>query len=622
MRSDCSIFRPMKTFFRVIGYAHFGPKLFVPYAFATLLYVTFSIINFTALIPILEVLFDQVNTTTVSNSSADPDSILSNLKQDFYHFLTGLISEKGKKYALFVICMIILSSVFLSNLFRYFSDLILVQVRAKIIYNLRKHLYDRMVSAPMSFFGENRKAETLSRMTTDIQEIETSVVYTLKVFLKEPVLVLGYLVILFSLSIELTIYTLALIPVSGIIISTIARNLKKKAFRSQGLLGEIAFILDETLSSMRIIKAFNAESFMTAQFSKVNRLYQGFNISMGRRFQLAGPLSEFLGVSTMIILLLFGGNMVIGQTESLSASQFIGFLIIFSQILAPAKAMSQAHSLMQRGIASANRVFEIVDQHKPRDVQGEFISIKVFNNNIQFKDVSFGYTHERLVLKDVNLTIEKGKSYALVGSSGAGKSTLTDLILHYYRPKKGGIYLDGKNIDSLDQTDLRNLISVVTQETLLFNDTVFSNIKFNMEDKSKSDIIKAAKMANAHEFILRMSEGYETIIGDKGTKLSGGERQRIAIARAILKDAPILILDEATSALDSDTEKSIRATLDKLMHERTSIVITHRLNTIMSIDEIIILEQGQVIECGTHDNLLKSSDYYRRNVELFSQYND
>lgn len=594
----------MKTFFRILGFATSKRKFVLLYAVMAGLSVIFSLINFTAIIPILEVLFNQV----------EPDSTLSaddSLKVQLYNHLFELISREGKKTALLLISSIIVVSVLLANVFRYLADLLTVRLRADIIQSLRSSLFDAILVLPLSFLDQNRRGDVISRMTTDIQEIETSIIYALKVFMKEPLMILGYTGILFFISPKLALISLVLIPISGLLISSLARKLKKKAADSQEVLAEVSFNLDEALHGLRAIKSFNAQDYVRGRFHQTIKRYAEYNQSMGKRFQLAGPLSEFLGVTTMVLILIIGGSMVLDQSDSLKAAEFIGFLIIFSQLLAPAKALSQANSLAQRGIASGDRVFELMDNLS--SIPQGFQSISQFNQTIVLENVSFRY-NQHLVLNKVDLSLEKGKTYALVGPSGSGKSTLADMIPRFHDPTEGRVMIDGQDLKSTRTAELRDLISIVSQDPILFNDTVLNNLTLNREIPEE-EIINASKLANAHHFITKLPDGYLSPISDRGSNLSGGEKQRIAIARAILKDAPILILDEATSALDANDDKEIRDALRVLMLNRTSLIITHRLSTVEYCDHIIVLENGVITHSGSHSELSEKDGYYKKTLE-------
>ena len=584
----------METLWRIVRQADVNRNLYIIYILSTLLLVVFSIINFSALIPILELLFDDVKTLPVSNKGG---STIDDIKFEFYAFLLDTIQVSGKKIALFYICSAVMVSVFLANTFRYIADLCLVEFRLSIIYHIRKQLFEKVISQPLSAFSDHKKGDLISRMMNDIQEIENSVVYTIRVYLKEPFLIIGYLLILFSMSPELATYTLILFPISGMVISGIAKRLKQKARETQNVLGELTFMIDQMLSGIREVTSYGAQNFLNARFDDRNLKYATFNRSMGKRFQLAGPLSEVLGVASMMLILIVGGNMVLGSDNQLTASQFIAFLIIFSQILSPAKALSQAHSLAQRGIASANRINEIIDSEPELDLSSSTKPKPTFEKSIEFNKVSFSYD-DKPVLNEIDFKIEKGNTYAIIGPSGSGKSTLADLICRFHDPTKGTILLDGENLKSFCLADIRELVAMVSQDVVLFNDTILNNITFGRNDVTKDAVIEAASISNAHHFIDVLPDGYDTIVGERGSKLSGGERQRIAIARAVLKNAPILILDEATSALDPNSEKLVKEALMRLMKGRTTVVITHKQGLIDISDQILKLEMSGRLTSG------------------------
>ena len=609
----------MKTYLRILSFTRPVGAYLPQYIIFTILYVAFSLVNFSVLIPLLEVLFNQVEKEKVAGLNSLPDFTLSldYLKNIFYYYFGQVIEENGQKGALQYVCGVIIVSVFLANLFRYLSAMILAQFRVRVVTNLRNRLYAQITTFQIGYFTDNRKGDIMSRVTTDILEIENTVVSTLKVLFKEPALIVGFFVILFTMSVELTLYTLLLLPVSGGIISYLAKKLKKRATKSQQSLGRLNALMDETLTGMRIIKAFAARNFMMEKFGKEVKNYAKQNLSIATKFELAGPISEFLGVFAVACLLLIGGGMVIDNESSLSASEFIAFIIIFSQVLNPAKAMSAAFSNIQRGIASGERVFELMDTEAQIKDAPNASPLGDFRDQIVFQNVSFAYDQEP-VLKDINLTIAKGSTVALVGPSGGGKSTLADLVARFYDPTGGQILLDGIDLKSYTIDSLRKKMGIVTQESILFNDTIFNNIAFGAKDASLDRVREAAKIANALEFIEAMENGFDTNIGERGTKLSGGQRQRISIARAILKNPPLLILDEATSALDSESEKLVQEALFNLMQNRTSLVIAHRLSTIQNADLIVVLQNGRIVESGKHQDLLSNDGLYKKLTDMQS----
>ncbi|MEQ9424379.1 MAG: ABC transporter ATP-binding protein [Cyclobacteriaceae bacterium] len=600
----------MKTFFKILSVASPLKGFIFPYICFTILYVLFNLINFSALIPILEVLF---NGSSPNEPQIPTSTGFGAAKEWYYYYFNDLMFENGAPKALLVICAVVLASVLLANIFRYLAELSLVSLRVKIIENMRKRLFNRMIDLPLSFFSDSKHGELVSRITTDIQEVETSVIYTLKIMLKEPLMILGFLLMLFSISVELTLYSLVLFPIAGLVISALTKRLKSKANETQEALGEIGSVVNEAIWGMRIIKAFNAQSFIGSQMTNEIEKYSEFNRSFGKKFQLAGPLSEFLGVTTVLCILLIGGNMVLEENYLLPAPQFLVFLIIFSQILPPAKAISQAYTLMQRGLASAERVFELENKSDRIIEEKKSIHVTKFTERIELKNVHFSYDKTE-ILKGINLTFEKGKKYALVGSSGSGKSTLVDLLPRFHDVTLGEVLFDGINIKKYGIKSLRDEFAIVNQEPILFNDTVANNISL-LKNSEKEKIIESAIRANAHDFITELPKGYDTIIGNRGNKLSGGEKQRIAIARAIYKNAPILILDEATSSLDAISEKKIADALATLMKGRTTIVISHQVQSAIDADYVVVLEEGLIKQKGTHRELIGTKGVYKN---LFS----
>ncbi len=612
-------FQSMNTYLRILSHARPFSVFLPQYIMYTILYVLFSLVNFSILIPLLEVLFDQVASEKMSTASTLPEFSISvdYLKDVFYHYFGITIRDFGRRGALQYVCAVIVASVFLANLFRYLSAIVLAKFRIRVVTNLRNSIYQKLNSFHIGYFTEQRKGDIVSRVTTDILEVERSVVSTLKVLFKEPALIIGFFGILFTMSFELTLYTMLLLPVSGGIISYLAKRLKRNATMSQESLGRINAIIDETLTGMRIIKAFTASAFMVDKFEKEVKNYGRQNMSIATKFELAGPISEFLGIFAVAGLLLIGGSMVLDNQSSLSASEFIAFIIIFSQILNPAKAISNAFSNIQRGLASAERVFSVIDTPVAVNETADARTLNEVKEALSLEHVSFGYDKEE-VIKDVSFTVAKGKTLALVGPSGGGKSTLADLIPRFYDPTQGSVKIDGIDVREFKLESLRRLMGVVTQESILFNDSVFNNIAFGVPTVSLDKVQEAAMVANAHEFIMALPDGYDTNIGDRGLKLSGGQRQRLSIARAVLKNPPILILDEATSALDSESEHLVQEALTNLMQNRTSIVIAHRLSTIQNADEIVVIQEGQVIEQGTHQQLMETGGVYRKLTQMQS----
>ena len=601
----------MKTYFRILSYASPYSRIIPLYLVLTLFYIIFSMVNFSIMIPLLEVLFNQVDYNISKNivNNGEFSFSIDYLKSTFYSHFSEIIEKSGRKEALKFVCLIILSSVFLANIFKYLSSLIIAKVRVRVVTNIRNSLFEKIINFRINFFTNKKKGDVISRLTSDIQQIENSVINSVTVLFKEPALLLGLFFILSTISVKLTIYTLILIPVSGIVISNIAKHLKVKAAFSQTALGNINNIINETLDGIRIIKLFTANSFMKNRFAEEVNEYGRQNYSMYKRFELSNPVSEFLGIVTVSIILLVGGGMVLDSSSDITASEFIAFIIIFSQVLPPAKAITGAFNTIQRGVASADRVFEFIDKSKRDEEDKGKESIENLKNSIDFENISFAYENEN-VLNDISFKIKRGESVAIVGPSGGGKSTIIDLLSKFYTLKNGSIKIDGKDINKYKTEDVRKMIGIVTQESLLFHDTIRNNICFGSEKYDNNNLSKAAEIANAHDFIEKLEDKYDTIIGERGLKLSGGQRQRICIARAIYKDPPILIFDEATSSLDSKSEKSVQTAVEKVMKDRTTIIIAHRLSTIKNVDKIIVIDKGKIVEMGSHEELLKKNNIY------------
>lgn len=605
---------PVKRFFKIMRYA-------APYwGFALLnvvfniLSVVFSLVSFGLFIPVLQMLFHQM---TIPDSAPPLAFEINSLKDNFYYFCGTMLERYGNERMLIYIGIIIVVLYFLKNLFRYLAMYFLAVVRNGVVKDLRNDLYEKILILPLSYYNEKRKGDIMARMTTDVQEIEWSIMSSLEMAFRDPITILTYLITLFVISPSLTVFVLVLLPVSGIIIGRIGKSLKRTSDKGQLRMGILLSMIEETISGLRIIKAFNAIGFAGNRFRDTNDGYNRLMVRLYRKRDLASPLSEFLSACVVTIVLWYGGKLVFTPGNYLDAAAFLVYLGIFSQLMPPAKAITQAFYNIQKGAASVDRIEAVLAEPEVIEEKADAIVRKEFHGQIEYRDVCFRYAAEP-VLKNINLTIAKGKTIAVVGPSGGGKSTLVDLLPRFYDCTSGGIFIDGTDIRNLVISDLRALMGIVSQETILFNDTVFNNIAFGMENVGEADVIAAARVANAHEFIERMPQGYETNIGDRGTKLSGGQRQRISIARAVLRNPPVLILDEATSALDTESERLVQQALENLMRNRTSIVIAHRLSTIQFADEIIVLQSGQLVERGTHAYLLDQNGVYRKLYDLQS----
>ena len=562
--------------------------------------------------PFMDLIFGSSNlTSTVQVATAGSSS---GIKEIVYGFLQTNIAKYGKVYALGWICFGIIAAVLLKNLFLYLSFYFLAPIRNAVTRKYSKLLYDKILQLPIGYFTEQRKGDILSRSSNDIAELENSIIGALEGMIKEPLNIIGILVVLFIISVKLTLFVFVLLPLAGFVVGRIGRSLKKQTNKAQVKWGEIMSQMEETLTGLRIIKAFNAEKRVKKNFyGLVDEIFQIKNKILYRR-DLASPVSESLGVMILCCVLWFGGKLVLSG-EILSGSTFITYVALFSQIINPAKALSQAAYNVNRGTATLDRLNEVLEAPIVVEEPAKPIELNGFNNTIQFDNVQFSY-QDVTILNNINLTIEKGKTVALVGSSGAGKSTLADLVPRFHDVSNGNLYIDGKNIKDYSLHSLRQQISIVTQEPILFNDTISANIALGKPEATEAEIIEAAKIANAYDFITKKEDGFKTIIGDRGSKLSGGERQRLTIARAVLKNPPILILDEATSALDTESEKLVQDAINNMMQNRTSIVIAHRLSTIRHADEIIVLQKGEIVERGNHDALIAQNGYYRKLIEM------
>ena len=605
----------MKNIPRILRYA-------LPYwGFASLnilfniLSVIFSLASFALFIPVLQMLF---HVTTLTSSAPPLDwSSSASIKENFYYEIGQVISREGELKALVYISIAIAVLFFLKNLFRFLAMFFLAPVRIGAVKDIRNDIYKKILILPLSFYSEQRKGDIISKMTNDVLEIEVSIMSTLEMITRDPFTIFFYIGSLFIISPQLTAFALVLLPISGLLIGRIGRSLKRTSTKGQNKLGVILSVIEETISGLRIIKSFNAIEFADKRFRKIHNEWARVMIRLYRKRDLASPLSEFLGVLVMVVILLYGGRLIISEKHLLDGTTFILYLVIFSQLLPPAKAITQAYSNIQKGAASADRIQIILDEPEVVVEKPNAIPIQTFKEKIEYRNVRFAYGSEP-VLKNINLTITKGKTIALVGPSGSGKSTMVDLLPRFYDVTGGSLLIDNVPVVEYKISDVRGLMGIVSQDTILFNDTVFNNIAFGLENVQMEDVEAAARIANAHEFIIQMSDGYDTIIGDRGVKMSGGQRQRLSIARAVLRNPSILILDEATSALDTESERLVQEALENLMKNRTSIVIAHRLSTIQFADEIIVMQQGEIVERGTHTDLIARKGIYSKLCELQS----
>jgi ABC-type multidrug transport system fused ATPase/permease subunit len=569
--------------------------------------------------PFLQLLFDKTKLVTTLPAFSWSVAYLTNY---FNYWFSQVIILYGKQGALWRVCVLVAIVFLLKNLFRFLAAYFMAFIRNGIVRDVRSELFGKMMSLPLAYFSDERKGDLTVRLTTDVQEIEQSIISVIETTIREPLTIICYLGAMIFISPTLSLLVLLILPITGFIIGRIGRSLKRKSHQAQERLSILLSIIDESLSGLRIIKGFGAESAQQKRFGNENEHYTQLMISILRRRELASPLSEFLSISVVTLLLYLGGAMVLNQNASLSADTFIGFMLIFSQLIPPAKVLSTAFFQAQKGIASVERIEKVLQIPNSIEDAPNALACKGFDRAIEYRNVSFAYDSaktnpnaelvpSRAILSGISLTIPKGKVVALVGASGAGKTTLADLLPRFYDPTGGEIFIDDQPIKQLTLQSLRQLMGIVSQEAILFNDTVRQNIAFGMQgNPSQAQIEAAAQIANAHNFIMRLPQGYDTLVGDRGSKLSGGERQRLTIARAVLKNPPILILDEATSALDNESERAVQDALTRLMQHRTTLVIAHRLSTVKNADEIIVLQNGHIAERGTHQQLMQQNGIY------------
>ena len=601
----------MKTYLRLLSFAKPIEKFAIPYLIATLLAIFFNTFNFTLLSPLLDTLFSTGKPSTGVMEVAGKLDFLAQFKNYINHTIITI----GKEGALKIVCSVILISVLLSNFFRYLSQRFMEDLRVHTLLNLRKTVFSNVMDLHLGFFNNERKGDIISKVSSDVQVVQFSVTNTLQVVFKEPVQLIFYIVVLFSISVKLTLFSLLVIPVSGLIISKIVKRLKQQATAAHESFAKMIGFLDEALSGIKIVKAFNATPRIKAKFDAENYYYSNLNRKMARRQQLASPVSQALGICVVVIIVLYGGSLVISGSKEFTASDFIMYIAVFSQVMQPVKAISDSFTGIHSGIAAGERVLALIDT-KPEMINKEgAVELKTFSESLVLENVSFSYA-DKAVLTGINLTIPKGKTVAMVGPSGGGKSTLMDLIPRFHDPKSGTIKIDNIDYKDLTVESIRNNMGTVNQESFLFNDTIFNNIAFTKPDATEEEVIAAAKIANAHEFITQADNGYQTFVGDRGNRLSGGQRQRICIARAVLANPPIMLLDEATSALDTESEKLVQDALNNLMKNRTSIVIAHRLSTIQHADIIVVIEKGMIVEKGSHLELLAHNGLYKRLIDM------
>lgn len=592
---------------RLIRYVFPYKKNVVLIFLANICYSLFSVVSLSMVIPFLSVLFEKIPPLAEKPAFAFSTQAFNGL---FNYYMGLIIENSGKVTALIAVACTITLFSFLSNLFRYLALYLLAPIRSGLIHDLRRDTYHKLLILPLSFYQHEKKGDIMNRLGSDVQEVEWSIVSMLQMLFRDPLLIIIYLFSLFFVSTKLTLLTLGILLPASYFIILLGKKINRKSADAQSLLGRLSAIIEETIGGLRIIKGYNAIDYAEKRFKEENHIFYKLSKKIFIRTELASPLVEILSIFCLVIVLFLGGNFILDGTDGLSGELFVFYILIFSRLIPSAKSLVSCYYNLQKGLPSAKRIYQIIDGDEKIIETENPIPITELHDKIEYENVSFGYYPGQSVLKDVSFTLQKGKTLAIVGHSGGGKSTLVDLLPRFYDYENGKISIDGIDIKKLKIKDLRNLFGIVNQDVTLFNDSVYHNIAFGMHDATPAAVEAAAKIANVHDFIMEMEHGYDTIIGDRGTKLSGGQRQRLSIARAILRNPQILILDEATSALDSESEFLVQQAIDKLLQHRTAIIIAHRLSTIRNADEILFMEGGRIIEKGTHDELMHQRGAY------------
>ncbi|MBQ1883332.1 MAG: ABC transporter ATP-binding protein [Bacteroidales bacterium] len=607
----------MKNFLRLLNYARPWRRFWPGYIILAVLSVIFGIVNYSLISPVLRLLFESPTNEQVSaeiSALADKTREFSMsmdwFEDTFQYYMDKIFLANGPLKALLFVCALLVGASLLSNITRYLSQTILVRMRTHIMKKLRTDLFRKVSTMDVGFYHTQQKGDIISRISNDVTEVQNGVADSFHMIFREPLLIIGFISYCFYLSPKLTLVTLVTIPLSGLAIGALSKRLRKKAIETQSLMGRIVSHFDEAISGIRIIKGFNAQKYVQENFEQTNEAHKKSSRKMLYRQQLAHPTSEFLGITIAAAVLLYGGWLQINGSLGLSMGTFTVYILCYWRVLEPAKNIAKAYASIQRGLVSGERLFVILDAENQIKEKDDAKTLKEFKSGIEYRGVNFSYNEDVPVLKDVSVCIPKGKMVALVGPSGAGKSTFADLLPRFYDVTGGGIFIDGVDIRDYTLDSLTAQMGIVTQESILFNDTVYNNITFGMEHVSEKQVVEAARIANALDFIKQLPHGFQTNIGDRGENLSGGQRQRIAIARAVLKNPPILILDEATSALDTESERLVQDALYKLMQNRTSIVIAHRLSTIRYADDIVVMKDGRIVEEGNHDALMEKNGIY------------
>ncbi|WP_162127376.1 ABC transporter ATP-binding protein [Flavobacterium phycosphaerae] len=606
----------MSSFKKIIPFIKPYKKYAYLNIFFNILYALFSTLSFMALIPMMQVLFDQTKKNTIKPEFQDIAHFKHYLEDFLSYYITTTTNEKGVSFTLAIMVAIIISIFLLKNLSDYFAMFFINFLRNGIMRDLRNAIYKKTLDLPHSFFSEKRKGDLISRISGDANEVQTSMLSMLELIVKEPLTIIFTIIMMFTISVKLTIFVFIFIPVSGYIISLIGKQLKRKSTRMQEEQGTFLSTIEETLGGLKVVKSYNAENYFNKVFQGSTNRFFNLSVNIGNRQNLASPVSEFMGIMVIAILLWYGGNMVLIE-KTLNGAAFIAYMGLAYNILTPAKSISKASYSVKRGNAAVERIFEILEQENPIVNKENAVKKETLETGISIENINFRYEEEN-VLKQFSLQIPKGKTVALVGQSGSGKSTIANLLTRFYDVNEGNIKIDNVDIKDIDIKSLRTMMGLVTQDSILFNDTVKANIALGKQDATDEEVIEALKIANAYEFVKDLPEGIYTNVGDSGNKLSGGQKQRLSIARAVLKNPPIMILDEATSALDTESERLVQQALENMMQNRTSVVIAHRLSTIQKADMIVVMQKGEIVEQGTHEALLAKNGMYSKLVSMQS----